>query len=87
MRYLERGSEVWAGCRAPERAADLQAFGARVNRLDVGDEDLVRQFAAAVAAAGDVDMLINAAGTDARAFGAPADQRGPFEISAEHFLA
>lgn len=87
MGYLNRGTEVWAGCRAPDRAALLGARGAHLRRLDVGDEDLVDQFAAAVAAAGDVDVLINAAGTDARAFGAPPGQRGPFDISAGHFLA
>jgi NAD(P)-dependent dehydrogenase (short-subunit alcohol dehydrogenase family) len=87
VRYLEQGDEVWAGCRAPSRAADLAARGAHVCRLDVGDEELIIQFAAQVAAAGDIDVLINAAGTDARAFGAAAGRRGPFEISAEHFLA
>jgi NAD(P)-dependent dehydrogenase (short-subunit alcohol dehydrogenase family) len=87
MRYLDRGSGVWAGCRAPDWAAGLAARGAHVRRLDAGDEHLVNQFAAAVAAAGNVDVLINAAGTDARAFGAPAHQRGPCDISVEQFLA
>jgi len=87
MCYLDQGEEVWAGCRAPGRAADLAARGAHVCRLDVSDEELIIQFASQVAAAGDVDLLINAAGTDARAFGAAAGQRGPFEIGAEHFLA
>src|SRR5215469_7797053 len=87
MRYLELGHDVWAGCRAPRRGADLAALGAHVSRLDVGNEELVTRFASQVAAGGDVDLLINAAGTDARAFGAIAEQRGPFEISAEHFLA
>ena len=87
VHYLEQGDEVWAGCRAPDRARDLAARGVHVCHLEVGDEELVTQFASQVAAAGSVDLLINAAGTDARAFGAAADQRGPFEISAEHFLA
>jgi NAD(P)-dependent dehydrogenase (short-subunit alcohol dehydrogenase family) len=87
MRYLDRGSEVWAGCRAPERAAELAARGAHVCLLDVGDEQVVNRFAAAVAEAGNVDILINAAGADARAFGAAANQRGPFEISVDDFLA
>ena len=87
LRYLEQGEEVWAGCRAPGRAADLAARGAHVCHLDVADENLVTQFAAQVAAAGDIDVLINAAGTDARALGADAGRRGPFEISARHFLA
>jgi NAD(P)-dependent dehydrogenase (short-subunit alcohol dehydrogenase family) len=86
-RYLELGHEVWAGCRSPELADDLAAQGANVRRLDVSDEDQVSEFAEAVAAAGGVDVLINAAGTDARAFGAAADKRGPFELSIDHFLA
>lgn len=87
MGYLGRGHEVWAGCRKPDDVADLAERGAQVRRLDVADESLVLEFASAVATAGDVDVLINAAGTDARAFGAPADQRGPFDISVEPFLA
>jgi NAD(P)-dependent dehydrogenase (short-subunit alcohol dehydrogenase family) len=69
------------------RAGGLADRGARVRRVDVADGEAVRQFAAAVAAAGDVDVLINAAGIDARALGAAPDQRGPFEIDAEHLLA
>jgi len=61
MRYLELGLDVWAGCRAPSRGADLAALGARVCRLDVGDEELVTRIASQVAAGGDVDLLINAA--------------------------
>jgi NAD(P)-dependent dehydrogenase (short-subunit alcohol dehydrogenase family) len=57
-----------------------------VRRLDVADGEAVRQFAAAVASAGDIDVLINAAGIDARALGAAPDQRGPFEIDVEHFM-
>jgi len=56
----------------------LAALGAHVCRLDVGDEELVTRLASQVAASGDVDLLINAAGTDARAFCAIAEQRGPF---------
>jgi NAD(P)-dependent dehydrogenase (short-subunit alcohol dehydrogenase family) len=47
----------------------------------------VRDFAAVVASAGNIDVLVNAAGIDARALGAAPDQRGPFEIDVEHFLA
>jgi predicted enzyme related to lactoylglutathione lyase len=46
-----------------------------VSRLDVTEEETVRIFAAAVASAGDVDLLINAAGIDARALGAAAKRR------------
>lgn len=66
---------------------DLAARGAHRCRLDVSDEEPITQFASQIAETGNVDLLINAAGTDARAFGVAADQRGPFEISAGHFLA
>jgi NAD(P)-dependent dehydrogenase (short-subunit alcohol dehydrogenase family) len=84
--YLDRGREVWAGCRSPERAPGLAGRGALVRRLDVTDEETVRRFAADIAAAGEVNVLINAAGIDARALGAAPGRRGPFEIDAEHFL-
>jgi NAD(P)-dependent dehydrogenase (short-subunit alcohol dehydrogenase family) len=87
LRYLELRCEVWAGCRTPESATDLSARGANVYRLDVGSEGAVNEFAAAVAAAGPVDLLINAAGIDARSLGAAPDARGPFELSVEHFLS
>jgi NAD(P)-dependent dehydrogenase (short-subunit alcohol dehydrogenase family) len=87
VRYLELGYEVWAGCRRPDLAADLVADGALVQRLDVADAQSVARFGERIAAAGSVDLLINAVGVDARAFGAAPDERGPFELSSEHFLA
>lgn len=84
--YLDRNWEVWAGCRSPEQASGLAGRGAIVHRLDVTDEETVSSFAAAVASRGEVNLLINAAGIDARALGAAPDQRGPFELGAEHFL-
>ena len=86
-RYLELGYEVWAGCRNPGRAADLSARGAVVERLDVTDEQTVVSFGARVAATGRLDLLINAVGVDARAYGAGIGARGPFELDVEHFLA
>ena len=55
--------------------------------LDVADEMSIRQFAKEVTAAGQLDLLINNAGTDARAFGAAVDGRGPLELSGDDFLA
>jgi NAD(P)-dependent dehydrogenase (short-subunit alcohol dehydrogenase family) len=66
--------------------ADLAAQGAIVHRLDVTDEETVASFGERACVAGCVVLLINAVGVDARAFGAAAGQRGPFELSAEHFL-
>jgi NAD(P)-dependent dehydrogenase (short-subunit alcohol dehydrogenase family) len=84
--YLNQGWEVWAGCRSPERVPALADRGALVRRLDVTDEETIRSFAAAVASAGEVNLLVNAAGIDARTLGAAPGQRGPFEIDPEHFL-
>jgi len=84
--YLNRGWEVWAGCRSPERAPGLADRGALMRRLDVTDEETIKTFAAAVASAGEVNLLINAAGIDARTLGAAPGRRGPFEIDPEHFL-
>ncbi|GAB3808362.1 SDR family oxidoreductase [Humibacter antri] len=81
--FSDRGAEVWAGCRHPE---DIGLEG-HVRYLDVTDEASIQDFAAGTAEAGGVDVLINAAGVDARAFGAASDQRGPFDLSATHFLA
>jgi NAD(P)-dependent dehydrogenase (short-subunit alcohol dehydrogenase family) len=87
LRYLELGWEVWAGCRSRAQAEELRTGGAIVHELDVTDESTIARFAAAVAAAGPIDLLINSAAIDARSLGADAGARGPFDLSIEHFLA
>ncbi|WP_375407201.1 SDR family NAD(P)-dependent oxidoreductase [uncultured Amnibacterium sp.] len=85
--YARAGAAVWAGCRRPDDVARLQDLGIEVRYLDVCDEESIARLAEEVGAAGGADLLVNAAGTDARAFGAAADHRGPFELSASNFLA
>lgn len=85
--YARAGAAVWAGCRRPDDVPRLQDLGIEVRYLDVCDEESIARLAEEVGVAGGADLLVNAAGTDARAFGAAADHRGPFELSATNFLA
>ena len=65
---LDRGDEVIAGCRNPAEATDLMALGpAKILSLDVGHEESIEQFAAAID--DHVDVLINNAGTSATNLG------------------
>ena len=50
---------MWAGARRPEAVADLEREGLEVVQLDVTDAEAVRR---AVAAVGEVDVLVNNAG-------------------------
>jgi len=65
--YLGRGDAVVAACRSPDGATALHALGRehgdrlRVLACDVGDDDSVAAFAAALAGTA-VDLLINNAG-------------------------
>jgi NAD(P)-dependent dehydrogenase (short-subunit alcohol dehydrogenase family) len=68
-RYLERGGEVFAGCRRPRAAGQLRELQAahprrlRVVELDVADADSIRASHAAVQSEVDgLDILINNAG-------------------------
>ncbi len=74
------GHDVQAAMRSPKKASDLP--------LDLDSEKSIEAFAATMASRLDqVDVLINNAGVDARAFGADPAKRGPFDISGEHLLA
>ncbi len=86
LRYLDLGWEVWAGCRSLAQADQLRSAGAVVHAVDVTNEQTIAAFAAAVTAAGPIDVLINSAAIDARSLGADPDARGPFDLSIEHFL-
>jgi len=58
----ERGLDLIAACRAPERAAELaELTGSQPERLDVADADSVRAFAARLRGR-PVDVLVNNAG-------------------------
>ena len=72
-RYLQRGDRVFATCREPSRARDLEALAAAhpqrltVVALDVADPDSIRRAHAAVRRRTDaLDLLINNAGVYSR---------------------
>ena len=77
--YAGRGDEVIVGCRDPKAAPIGVA-----HRLDMGDPGSIEAFASAL---GDrpVDVLINNAGIDARAAGAPDAERDALHLGAEPF--
>ena len=80
QRWAEQGHEVW-GC---SRSGVADALLAGCVELDLGDEASVVRGAAELSTHLDaVDLLVNCAGVDARAFGAPEDPRGPFDVAAD----
>jgi NAD(P)-dependent dehydrogenase (short-subunit alcohol dehydrogenase family) len=85
-RYLTRGFEVHASCRSDTAAVDLRSDGAIAHLLDVADEPSISRFSTSVQAYGPLDVLVNNAGTDARALGAEPDHRGTLDLSGDHFL-
>ncbi|MEM7272119.1 MAG: SDR family NAD(P)-dependent oxidoreductase [Actinomycetota bacterium] len=82
--FIEGGAAVWGTSRGdqplPGAAGHL--------RLDLQDEASIKAAADAFRAETDgLDLLVNCAGTDARAFGADENTRGPFDIDPEVFGA
>ncbi len=74
------GDDVQATMRSPQKASDLQ--------LDLDDPASIDALANRLGARLDcVDVLINNAGVDAQVFGSGVDERGPFDIDPDHFLA
>jgi NAD(P)-dependent dehydrogenase (short-subunit alcohol dehydrogenase family) len=72
---LGRGDKVIAGCRNPAEAKDLIALTpAKILSLDVGHEESIEQFAASID--GQVDVLINNAGTSATNLGVERGSAG-----------
>ena len=89
-RFGERGDRVWGTVRAGRRghADRMETAGmlAGVVEMDIGDEESVVAASAELRQRIDhVDVLINCAGLDARAFDVPADERGPFDVDANVF--
>ena len=84
--YVANGHRVFGGCRSPESADALRSLGAEALPFDAADFASIDAFGEAI---GDrrVDIVINCAGVDARAFGATDTNRSALTISAEHFEA
>jgi len=86
---LQRGDIVWAGCRSPESAEELRALGAaKLLQLDVSDPASIAEFGQAVASQTEtLDLLINNAGANGKAFGADVGRSGVLHLAPEHFMA
>lgn len=83
-RLAGEGHEVWGTTR--DGLTDLDIAGCVA--LDLGQEASVIEAAAAVGErVGALDLLVNCAGADARAFGAGEDDRGPFDFDSSMFNA
>jgi NAD(P)-dependent dehydrogenase (short-subunit alcohol dehydrogenase family) len=82
--YVRAGANVIAGCRTPAAATELAATGAEVHALDLGEQASIDAFVAVV---GDrpVDVLVNNAGLDARAFGAADAERDVLTLDTQVF--
>lgn len=82
--WIAAGHEVWGSARTPDPSDFLALEPAGAITLDLGDESSIVAALDALASQVDsIDLLVNCAGLDARAFGV-SDPRGPFDVSAEH---
>jgi len=72
--YAGRGDRVIAGCRNPATADELARLTEHVHALDMGDEQSIAGFIAAIGEQ-PVDIVVNNAGIDARNLGAADSER------------
>ena len=72
--YAGRGDRVIAGCRNPGTADELARLTEHVHALDMGDEQSIAGFIAAIGEQS-VDIVVNNAGIDARNLGAADSER------------
>ncbi len=86
--FITQGHQVWGTAREASPPELLSAGPAGVVSFDLADESSI---AAGVADLSNqierLDVLINSAGIDARAFNAPIEARGPFDLDADTFAA
>jgi len=82
---IESGNQVWGSVRSGQPDLDL----AGVLTMDLSDDAAVvaamaelRGSSGAGAGIDGLDLVINSAGADARAFGADEQHRGPFDVDA-----
>jgi NAD(P)-dependent dehydrogenase (short-subunit alcohol dehydrogenase family) len=82
--FVENGDQVFGTFRTGALPTGLAGSVA----VDLADEQsIVTASAEITTLTSSVDLLINCAGADARSFGAPAGQRGPFDLDADVFNA
>lgn len=83
-RFAERGHLVWGTSRNGDAPDAITACVT----LDLADETSIIDAAATIGEQTEaIDLLVNSAGADARSFGAPENDRGPFDFDAEVFNA
>ena len=81
---VEAGDAVWGTSRNGDAPEGLRGWVTMELRSEVS----IAAGSAEIASQTDgIDLLINCAGTDARSFGAPPGERGPFDLDAETFNA
>ncbi len=82
--WIAAGHEVWGSTRTADPADFLALGPAGSIMLDLDDEPSIVSGLEALATQVDsLDLLVNCAGLDARAFGVE-DPRGPFDVAAVH---
>ncbi len=80
--WLAAGHQVWGSAREADPGDLLALRPAGAVQLDLGDEASIETGLAALGGQVDgLDLLVNCAGLDARAFGVD-DPRGPFDVDA-----
>lgn len=85
---IARGDQVWGTARDDRPEALLALGPAGSVTMDLADEaSIVGAVAAVAAQTPAIDLLINCAGIDARALGASAAGRGPFDLDGDTFTA
>jgi len=83
--WIAGGHEVWGSARTADPADFLALGPAGAISFDLGDEaSIVAGFEALATQIDSLDLLVNCAGIDARAFGIE-DPRGPFDVEPEPF--
>lgn len=84
--FAKQGDRVWGTARTPADAEDLRRFAAGVVPLDAASEASIAYLPTTLDGVGRVDILINNAGLDARAFGVDRSEAGPLALDADAFL-
>lgn len=84
--WIDAGHEVWGSARSAMPGALRALEPAGILEIDLLDEaGVVNGMTALSDAIDGLDLLVNCAGVDARAFGVPDEQRGPFDAPADSF--
>lgn len=86
-RFADRGDRVIGAARTISAASEVTEVADRVVALDVTSDASIASALEAMADIDHLDVLINNAGINAVAVGAPEGARGPLDMGRDHFLA